>query len=142
MSKWNWLQMLTLIKGNVVQECVYHILPGQWLRKTFPGLIFAYGNILEKRYRLCIAEYKIFELPDDSQKIVKQNMVDRFIDRPNVTSSSGKFIVLDAFFLKNFHDTIIYHPIQNIRKMITNQKNSMMTWWRYFKFRLFIFQGY
>ena len=24
-----------------VQECVYHVLPGEWLRKTFPGVIFA-----------------------------------------------------------------------------------------------------
>ena len=54
-------------------------------------------------------------------------MVDRFIDWPNLTSASGKFAVLDAFFLKNFHDTINYHPIQNIREMITNQKNLMMT---------------
>ena len=23
-----------------VQECVYHALPGQWLTKTFPGVIF------------------------------------------------------------------------------------------------------
>ena len=24
-----------------IQERVYHILPEQWLRKTFPGVIFA-----------------------------------------------------------------------------------------------------
>ena len=54
-----------------IQECVYHILPGQWLRKTFPGVIFANSNIPEKRFRLCLAEHKIFELPEDSNKIFK-----------------------------------------------------------------------
>ena len=24
-----------------IQEFIYHILPGQWLRKTFPNVIFA-----------------------------------------------------------------------------------------------------
>ena len=33
-----------------IQECVYHILPGQWLRKTFPHLIFANSNIPEKTF--------------------------------------------------------------------------------------------
>ena len=31
-----------------IQECVYHILAGQWLRKTFPGVIFADSNLPEK----------------------------------------------------------------------------------------------
>ena len=85
-----------------IQECVYHILPGQWLRKTFPGVIFANSNIPEKRFRLCLAEHEISELPEDSKKIFKQNMVDRYIDRPNSTSSSGKFAVLDAFCFAKF----------------------------------------
>ena len=29
-------------------------------------------------------------------------MVDRYIDRPNLTSSSGKFAVLDAFYFAEF----------------------------------------
>ena len=37
------------------------------------------------------------KLPEDSKKIVKRNMVDRYIDQPNLTSSSGKLAVLDAF---------------------------------------------
>ena len=28
-----------------VQECIYDILPGQWLRKTFLGVVFAKSNI-------------------------------------------------------------------------------------------------
>ena len=33
-----------------IQECVYHILPGQWLRKAFPDVIFANSNVLEKHF--------------------------------------------------------------------------------------------
>ena len=63
-----------------VQECVYHILPGQWLRKTFPGVIFANSNIPEKRFRIFLSENEISDLPDDSKNLLKQNMVDRYID--------------------------------------------------------------
>ena len=48
-----------------IQECAYHILPVQWLRKTFPGVIFANSIIPEKRFRLCLAEREIFDLPGD-----------------------------------------------------------------------------
>ena len=33
-----------------IQDCVYHILPGQWLRKAFPDVIFANSNVLEKHF--------------------------------------------------------------------------------------------
>ena len=36
-----------------IQECVYHISPGQWLRKTFPGVICANSNTPGKRFQLC-----------------------------------------------------------------------------------------
>ena len=85
-----------------IQECVYHILEGKWLRKTFPGVIFTNSNIPEKRFRLCLAEHEISESPEDSKKIFKQNIVNRYIDRPNLTSSSGKFAVLDAFCFAEF----------------------------------------
>ena len=54
------------------------------------------------RFRHCLAEHEISKLPEDSKKIFKQNMVDRYIDRPNLTSSSGKFAVLDAFCFAKF----------------------------------------
>ena len=38
---------------------MYHILPSQWLRKTFPGVIFANSNIPEKQFRRCLAEHEI-----------------------------------------------------------------------------------
>ena len=54
-----------------IQECVYHILPCQWLRKTFSGVIFMNSNIPEKCFRLCLDEHKISELPEDSKKVFK-----------------------------------------------------------------------
>ena len=59
-------------------------------------------NIPEKRFQLCLAENEISELPKDSKKIFKRNMVDRYIDRKNLTSSSGRFPVLDAFCFAEF----------------------------------------
>ena len=50
--------------------CVYHVLPGQWLRITFPGVIFANSNIPEKRSRVCLKEEEISELPENSQDIL------------------------------------------------------------------------
>ena len=52
-----------------IQECVYQILPGQWLRKTFPSVIFANSNVPKKRYRICRDEKDISELPEDSTDI-------------------------------------------------------------------------
>ena len=63
-----------------IQECVYHILPGHWLRKTFPVVIFTNSNIPEKRFQLCLAENEISELPEDSKEAFKRNMVHRYID--------------------------------------------------------------
>ena len=85
-----------------IQECVYHILLGQWLKKAFPGVVFANSNIPEKGFRLCLAKHEISELPEDSKKIFKRNTFDRYIDRPNFTSSSSKFAVLDEVCFAEF----------------------------------------
>ena len=91
----NYQQMKSVASAYVnkrecsIQECVYHILAGQWLRKTFPGVIFANSNLPEKRYRICRDEKDISELPEDSKDIFKRNMIDRYIDRPYATFSSG-----------------------------------------------------
>ena len=65
-------------------------------KKAFPGVILANSNIPEKRLRLFLDEHEVSKLPKDSKKIFKRNMVDWYIDRPNLTSSSSKFDVLDA----------------------------------------------
>ena len=81
-----------------IQECVYHILPGQWLRKTFQGVIFANTIIPEKRS----ADHEISALPEHSKNIFKLNMFDRYIDRLNLTCSSQTFSILDTFCFAEF----------------------------------------
>ena len=49
------------------QECVHHVLSGQWLRKTFPSVVFVNSNVPEKRFRVCLREDKISDLPEDSK---------------------------------------------------------------------------
>ena len=73
----NYEQMMSVANAYInkrkcsIQECVYHTLPGQWLRKTFSGVIFANSNVSEKRFRVCLNEDEIFELLEDSNKIFK-----------------------------------------------------------------------
>ena len=107
-----------------IQQCVCHILPDQWLRKTFPVVVFANSNIPEKHVRLCLVEHEISKLLEDSKKIFKSNMVDQNIDRPDLFAEI--FLFFMHFVLQNFTDTIMYHAIQNIGKMITNRRNLMM----------------
>ena len=89
-------------KDCSIQECVYQVLSGQWLKKTFPGFIFANSNIPEKRYRICREEKDIIQLPEDSRDIFKTNMIDRYIDRPNLSFCGGKYLVLDSFCFADF----------------------------------------
>ena len=85
-----------------VQEAVYHIMPELWLRKTFPGVIFANSNLPEDRYRICRNEDEIKEMSKDSTDIFKRNMLDRYVDRPNLTYLGGKYSVLDQFCYAEF----------------------------------------
>ena len=112
-----------------IYECVYHILRGQWLRKRFLGKMFANRNVPGTRIRVCLGEDETSELPKDSKKVFNQSIVDRYVDRPiQVLVASLAFLI--PFVLLSFQDTIIFHQILNIRKMITNQKNLMMRYLR------------
>ena len=86
---------------------MYQVLSGHWLRKTFPSVIFAYSNIPEKRHRICRKEKDISQLPENSRDIFKKNMIDRYIDQPNLSFCCGKYSVLDSFcfveFLQYYH---------------------------------------
>ena len=62
-----------------VQEAVYILMPELWLRRTFPGVIFANSNLPENRFRICRSKEEIDELPEDSVDIFKRNMIDRYI---------------------------------------------------------------
>ena len=54
-----------------VQEAVYHIMPELRLRKTFVAVVFANTNIPEKRFRVCLDESEIKDLPETSIDIFK-----------------------------------------------------------------------
>ena len=54
-----------------VQECVYHVLLGQWLKRTFRGVIFANSNIPEKGFRIFLSKNENMVLPKDSEDIFK-----------------------------------------------------------------------
>ena len=72
-------------------------MPESWLRKTFPGVIFANSNLPEDRYRICRNEEEIKEMPEDSTDVFKRNMLDRYVDRPNLTYLGGKYSALHKF---------------------------------------------
>ena len=80
-----------------IQECVYHVLPGHWLRRTFPGVIFANSNVPEKRFGISLRN-KLMDLSEDSNDTFKRKVIDRYIDRPNIASFGGKYSILDSFF--------------------------------------------
>ena len=63
----NYQQMKSVVPAYInkrdcnIQEFIYHILAGQWLRKTCPGVIFANSNLpKKKRYQICRDE-KIYQ---------------------------------------------------------------------------------
>ena len=98
-----------------IQEAVYNTMPELWLRKIFPAVIFANSNLPEERYRMCLSEDEIKELPEDSTEIFKRNHVDRYVERPNRAFAHGKYGVLDDFcfaeFLRNYY--VAPKPIDN-----------------------------
>lgn len=55
-----------------VQECVYYILSGQWLRKTFSGVVFVNSNLPEKRNKIFLIEDQISELSQESTSMFKK----------------------------------------------------------------------
>ena len=85
-----------------VQEAVYILMPELWLRKTFPGVIFANSNLPENRFRICRSKEEIDELPEDSADIFKRNMIDRYIDGPTSTFLNGRYSILDGFCYAEF----------------------------------------
>ena len=84
----NFEQMKSVARAYInkrkcsIQECVSHISPGPWLRKKFPGVIFANSNVPEKHFQICLGEDEISELLEDSKKIFKQNILHLYVDRP------------------------------------------------------------
>ena len=89
-----------------IQEAVSIILPEIWLRKTSPAVMFANSNLPEKRYRVCRSEEEIANMHEDETNIFKKNMLDRYIDRPNMQYRKGKYACMEnicyAEFLENY----------------------------------------
>ena len=85
-----------------LQEAVFHILPEVWLRKIFPGVIFANSSTPDRRYKIFRNEEEMSELSVDSTDVFKRNMLDRYIDRSNVTFANGRYTALDKFYYAEF----------------------------------------
>ena len=108
MNKNNYEEMKSVSRAYAnkrevsVQEAVYHVMPELWLRKTFPKVSFANSNLPENRYRMCKSKEEIDELPEDSQDVFKRNMIDRYIDRPNLTFKNGKYSIMDGLCFAEF----------------------------------------
>ena len=85
-----------------IQECVYRILSSQWLRETFPGVVFANSNHPEKTYRIFLSEEQISELPQESTNIFKRNMIDRYIDYFYASCGGWKYSALTNFYNAEF----------------------------------------
>ena len=60
-----------------LQEAVYQEMPELWLRKVFPGVLYANSNIPEKRVRMKLSKKEVFKLPKNSADICKRNMVNK-----------------------------------------------------------------
>ena len=84
------------------QEAVYLIMPGLWLRKLFPRVIFSNSNLPEKWFRIFKKKAKIDELPDDSTDIFQRNMLDRYLDRPNENFKNGEYKIIDQLCFAEF----------------------------------------
>ena len=52
-----------------IQECVYHLLSGHWLRKTFLDVFSPIAIFQKKRYRICLSKERISELLEVSTDV-------------------------------------------------------------------------
>ena len=60
--------------------------------KLFQLLYLPIVIFLKKRYRIFRYEKEISKLPEDSTDIFKRNIIGRYIDRPNSSFCSGKYL--------------------------------------------------
>ena len=132
MNKNNFEQMKSIARAYTtkrecsVQEAVYHVMPELWLRKCSPGVLFANSNLPEHRYKMCLNEEEIKELPEDSTNIFKKNMIDRYMDRPNSQFAGGKYgavaFICFADFLANYY----LMPRPNVDLLNDNQPDILV----------------
>ena len=72
-----------------IQRGVAIILPEIWLRKTSPVVTFAKSNLPEKRYEVFLSEYKIFNMVKGSTDLLKKNLFNCYLNRPDETFNQG-----------------------------------------------------
>ena len=84
-----------------VQETVCHCLPELFLRKVFPGVMYANTNISEKR-KILRSQQKISKLTDESEEIFKKNMLDRYMDRSDEKFQNGKSVSVNSSCFAEF----------------------------------------
>ena len=107
-----------------VQETVCHCLPELFLRKVFPGVMYANTNISEKRCKILRSQQKISKLTDESEDIFKKNMLDRYMDRPDKKFQMEILLQSILYVMQNSLDTIMFVLYQI--KMIGNLWNLLM----------------
>ena len=77
-----------------LQEPVYQVMPELWLRKIFPGVLYAISDIPEKRVGMILRRKEIFELPKYNAGIHKRNMVNKYMITPNDSIFQHHFYAL------------------------------------------------
>ena len=85
-----------------VQEAVYLIMPGLWLRKIFSRVIFLNSNLPEKGFRVFKKRAEIDQLPGDSTDIFQCNMLDRYLDTTNKNLKNGDYKIIDQLCFPEF----------------------------------------
>ena len=66
-----------------IQGGVAITLPEIWLRKTSPAVTFVKSNLPEKLYEICHSKYEIFNMVKDSTNLLKKNMFNCYLNRPD-----------------------------------------------------------
>ena len=94
-------------RESLVREVVYHCLPGLWLRKVFSRVIYANTKIPEKRFNILRSKEEISCLPNDSEDMLKKNMLDRYMDRPDESFLNSRYdcvnLLCYAEFLRYYY---------------------------------------
>ena len=89
------------------QEGVYYSLPELWLRICFPRTVFVKTSVPSELVWICKSLEEIEELNADCTDIFKQNMVGRYIDRPNSQYKNGMYGIVDlicfAIFVAHYY---------------------------------------
>ena len=106
-------------KQVFLQEVVYYSLPELWLRKCFPRTVIVNASIPLECIRICKSLEGIEEFNRDSTDILKWNMVDRYIDRPNSQYKNEIYGIADPFVLQYLQHTITLIMKTKIRIIIS-----------------------